>query len=492
MGIQKMENITYASGKPLMNSSLQYSRFSRQWMTLYLIISDLLSLCLASGLALSVRLLWGGQPLALDRYIKLLPLLFVFIVIYAIAGLYPTVGLNPIEEMRRLTLITTSTFFMLIVVTFLWGVAGNFSRLTLTLFWIFGLLTVPLMRWLTRRVALGAKVWGEPIAVIGSGPQTHKTVDFLNANRTLGLIPRVVVNGFSQMDENYSGILVLESKHLQETPDLLSKLHIHTAVIVPAETPLDFQSLIVDERHFGFQRLILISSLGWVGGSAIVPYDLQGVLGLEVQRKLLNASEQLMKRFMDLILVLMGSIFVLPLIGLIALLIRLESPGSSFYCQKRVGRDSKEIRVWKFRTMVVNAEQRLERCLRESPELREEWDACHKLKNDMRVTRVGAILRKTSFDEIPQLWNVLKGEMSLVGPRPIVSDEIKHYREAFRLYTQVLPGMTGLWQVSGRSDTTYESRVRLDEYYIRRWSIWMDIYILIRTFWVVVKHSGAY
>ena len=488
-----MDIVSKNPEKPLVNlSTSRFSRFRRFWMTSLLVVSDSISLCLAAFLGLGFRLVVGGLPISVDYYYSLLPLLLVFIAVYAITGLYPSVGLNPIEELRRLTLATTSTFFMLIVISF-WGkIAGEFSRLVLSFFWVFGLLIVPFLRWLVRQVALRAKVWGEPIALIGCGPQTRKLMQFLAANRQLGWVPKVVVNGFSQSEEIFTGISVLDSKQLQKEPRLLSDFHIYTAVIVPSEIPIDFQSLIVDDQRFGFHRLILISSLGWVGGSAVVPYDLQGVLGLEVQRKLLNSGEQFVKRLMDLTLVVIGGTFVLPLIGLIALWIRMETPGGSFYSQKRVGKGNKELNVWKFRTMVMDAEQILERCLCESPELREEWEKSHKLKNDPRITHVGAILRRTSLDELPQLWNVLKGEMSLVGPRPIVSDEIKYYQETFRLYTLVLPGITGLWQVSGRSDTTYESRVRLDEYYIRRWSIFMDIYILARTLWVVLKRSGAY
>jgi len=300
------------------------------------------------------------------------------------------------------------------------------------------------------------------------------------------------VNGFNQTVDDSTGIPILESSFLLKNPGFFGDFHIQTAVIVPDETSEDFQSLVFDERLFGFQRLILISNLSWVGGSAVVTYDLEGVLGLEIQRNLLNASGQFLKRLMDLFIILLGGIFVFLLIIVIAIFIRLDTPGSIFYRQRRVGKEGKEIRVWKFRTMMMNADQLLEPWLDESPDLRAEWEATHKLKNDPRVTRVGAILRRTSLDELPQLWNVIKGEMSLVGPRPIVNDEINHYNEVFLLYKQVLPGMTGLWQVSGRSDTTYESRVRLDAYYIRHWSIWMDIYILIRTFWVVIKRSGAY
>lgn len=133
-----------------------------------------------------------------------------------------------------------------------------------------------------------------------------------------------------------------------------------------------------------------------------------------------------------------------------------------------------------------------EEALKEVPELRKEWDENHKLKNAPRLTRVGSILRRLSLDEFPQLWNVLKGEMSLVGPRPIVEKEIEKYGDDFDLYIQVLPGLTGLWQVSGRSDLSYEERVWLDTHYVRNWSIWLDLVILVRTVWVVIAGIGAY
>jgi len=142
--------------------------------------------------------------------------------------------------------------------------------------------------------------------------------------------------------------------------------------------------------------------------------------------------------------------------------------------------------------MVSNAAEVLEDLLKNNCELSGEWDKLHKLKNDPRITRVGRFLRKTSLDELPQLINILIGEMSIVGPRPIVEDEIPHYKDVFELYKQVEPGLTGMWQVSGRSDTSYENRVQLDEYYIRHWSIWMDIYIIVKTFWILIKGKGAY
>ncbi|MCK4830574.1 sugar transferase, partial [bacterium] len=149
-------------------------------------------------------------------------------------------------------------------------------------------------------------------------------------------------------------------------------------------------------------------------------------------------------------------------------------------------------KAWKFRTMVPNADQLLAEYLEKDPELREEWETSYKLRRDPRITRVGKILRKLSLDELPQLWNVLVGEMSLVGPRPIISDEIKFYGAVFDMYALVRPGITGLWQVSGRNDSSYEYRVRLDKHYISNWSIWLDLYILALTVKAVFFGKGAY
>ncbi len=402
-----------------------YQRYSRAWMTLMLVLSDLSSLVIAVLLALLVRLSVGRPALDLDYYLHLLPVIFGFLIAYGLAGLYPSVGLNPVEELRRLTLITSVTFLFFVGITFWVQVSGSFSRVVLTLFWGFAVLGVPLTRWLVRRAAVRAHAWGESIAVIGCGPQTHHTIQFLKSNPHLGLIPVVVVNGFDKTDQHLELVQVLDFDHLKQDPAFLHHNNIHTAVIVPTETPASFQSLIVDERHYGLQRLILISSLGWVGGSAVTPYDLHGILGLEIQRKLLNPTEQASKRLLDLLLVTVGGALIFPLLGLITLLIRLETGGGSFYGHKRIGIDGKEFKVWKFRTMVANADQLLDRCFADNPQLRAEWEAAHKLRDDPRITRIGKFLRRSSLDELPQLWNVLKGEMCLVGPRPIMLNQKK-------------------------------------------------------------------
>ena len=197
-------------------------------------------------------------------------------------------------------------------------------------------------------------------------------------------------------------------------------------------------------------------------------------------------------RIFDITLILLAAPYILLFFLVISILIMLDSRGGPFYNQTRIGRGGRHFKAYKFRTMVLNADQILQRYLDESPELKAEWLATHKLKRDPRVTRVGAILRKLSLDELPQFWNILTGDMSLIGPRPIVDAEIEKYGKCFELYIQARPGLTGLWQVSGRSDTSYQRRVELDEYYLLNRSFRMDILILWKTVYVVLGRKGAY
>lgn len=197
-------------------------------------------------------------------------------------------------------------------------------------------------------------------------------------------------------------------------------------------------------------------------------------------------------RVLDITLILLAAPYIILAFLILAFLVKLDSPGPVFYRQIRIGRFGRKFSVYKFRTMVQNADRVLQDYLDKSPELKVEWLATHKLKQDPRVTRLGALLRTWSLDELPQLWNIIIGDMGLVGPRPIVDAEIEKYGKCFELYTQVRPGLTGLWQVSGRNNTTYERRVELDEYYVRNRSLKLDLQILLKTVLVVLKKDGAY
>jgi Undecaprenyl-phosphate galactose phosphotransferase WbaP len=195
---------------------------------------------------------------------------------------------------------------------------------------------------------------------------------------------------------------------------------------------------------------------------------------------------------MDVTIVIAGLILSSPLLLWIVVLVKISSPGPVLYGQERIGRNGRRFITYKFRSMVIDAEERLKGLLARDGNALKEWEQTQKLKKDPRITAIGRFLRKTSLDEIPQCINILKGEMSLIGPRPIVEEEIKKYGEDFQRIFSVKPGLTGLWQVSGRSDTAYSRRVSLDTYYLQSWSVWLDLWILYKTIGVVLKGKGAY
>ncbi len=453
-------------------------RNARLWMISVLVLTDLFGLLLAISLAILLRSALPGKDVDPYSYFRDLPSCLLFVFIYAWRGLYPGVGLSPVDELRLLASTTSSVFLVLIAFTY-WSQAGmQFSRLIFAFAWIFALVFVQFDRWLARVIFRKFDQWGEPVAIVGSGPESEYAVEYLNRNAHLGFRPAMIINGRGPLEDSIFSSLKVAG--------------IRSAVLILPEISEKTRHIIINEQRFSFNRLYLISSLGWVGSLGVVPHDLEGMLALELRQNLLHPYDRFLKRCLDIAISLVGLIFSFPILLVIGILVKITSPGPLFYWHKRIGKDGQMINVVKFRTMILNADKVLEEYLRKHPEMRAEWEDCQKLKNDPRVTPLGKFLRRLSLDEVPQLWNILKGQMSMVGPRPIVADEVRYYKDVFTLYKRVNPGLTGLWQVSGRNDTKYDERVRYDEYYIRNWSIWLDIYILIRTFWVVIQRKGAY
>ena len=437
----------------------------------------------------------GGSFIA-SSYFSYFPVITVFLIGYALSGLYPGIGINAIEEFRK-TIITSSTVIgVLTTVAFFTQSSLNYSRLIFLFLWVLIVVIVPFMRMQMRKLGLLLHVWGEPVALLGYGPQGRKKLNFLRKIPTYGIRPEIVVIGRPEETAPLGGlddrVQRIPAYALVDNPRILADANIQTIILAPTEIPQDLGVAMVDEQKFGIKHLILISSLNWIGGSAVTVHDMAGLLGLEVERNLLRTRERFMKRIFDALLMFFCGIIGMPIMAICALLIKLDSPGPVFFKHKRVGKDGKDLFVWKFRTMVENADEFLEQYLAENPNRKEEWERNHKLKNDPRVTRIGRKLRRASLDELPQLINIFKGEMSFIGPRPYVREELTNFQKSYSLFSQVLPGLTGLWQVSGRADTTFEARLGLDEYYIRHWSIWMDLYILANTFGAVIRSRGAY
>lgn len=461
--------------------------YRRHLMAAVMALSDFL--CLSGSIALAL-VLWSQvrADLIVEIYQSLiLPISGLFLCIYLISGLYPGIGVGPVEELRRLTISSSLGMLALMGLSFYLRNITSWSRAVLGMTWIFLLISVPLMRKIFRRLAVRMRLWGVPVAVIGENEGAARIYTNLRKNRLHGLWPVLCVKTSS-----LQGVFPAPSDPQPGWEGKALFRDIDIAIIVPQKAPLGAVRNVLLDRTHRFKRVIVMFDEARVGSVWFTPLHLVEHLGLEVTHQLINPTQQMIKRLMDILIIIVSLPIILPLFILIALAIKLDSPGPVFYTQKRVGHNGQELLMWKFRSMVLDAETVLENYLAQDPSMRTEWEQNFKLKNDPRITRVGNILRRTSLDELPQLWNVMRREMSLIGPRPIVVEEIPLYKDDFEIYKQVVPGMTGMWQISGRNDLSYDERVNLDVYYVQNWSIWLDIHILMHTFITAAQTKGAY
>jgi Undecaprenyl-phosphate galactose phosphotransferase WbaP len=460
-------------------------------MVFFLFISDIVSLLISGTLAL---LIWSQvrDDLILKSYVDIIFFVFIFTLTYGLARLYPALGMSPVEELRLLSISTTVIFLWLGTLTYYLHNIERYSRASFGLAWLFALVLVPTSRHIFRALFTTIGIWGEPIALIGYGECGAHLLNILTNNPKLGYRPAVIINGFSST--KIPSVPIPQYFDNGELPhaNIYDLNAIKTAILITSEIPQELLTKIVDGYWHKFQHLIMITDDQKNSSVWIEPLDIGGILGFEVRQNLFNDLDQFIKRVIDLCLVLMALPFLAIIFVILAVLIRIDSTGPIFFAQKRVGKDGREFTIWKFRTMVVNAEQVFKEYLQKHPSHQTEWKENQKIKNDPRITVIGKLLRRLSLDELPQFINIFKGEMSVVGPRPIVQEEIPYYGNNYRLYTRVNPGLTGLWQVSGRNNLTYEERVTLDEYYVRNWSVWMDIYILATTIKAVLTGKGAY
>jgi Undecaprenyl-phosphate galactose phosphotransferase WbaP len=409
----------------------------------------------------------------------------LFLLVYWLFDLYPGVSVNPVDEIRRVSLANTSGFLFLSVILALAG-APRCSELACVGASIAACVLIPAIRNVVRRTGSRTTWWGYPVVLFGVGETTRSVLRKLTSQPYHGLRPLAVIADRTP-EWSLENVSVIQPDQL----DRIVASGVQHAIVVSSEIPPSQLSGVL-ERGNAFSNVFVIPNSDFVGKVGSYTQDLMGVLGLHVRNNLVNAGSLFAKRTIDVAISTALLLATLPATAIIWLLVAVESGFPVFYSQRRVGRDGRAFHIWKFRTMVKNAPEILAHHLARSPELQREWDENQKLRNDPRITRMGKLLRKTSLDELPQLWNVLKGEMSLVGPRPIVHDEVARYKEAYPLYAKAIPGITGLWQVSGRNRTTYAERIAYDSYYVRNWSVWMDVYLLAKTVTVVLTGYGAY
>jgi Undecaprenyl-phosphate galactose phosphotransferase WbaP len=429
----------------------------------------------------------GGGSLDLHRYFALWPALGVFVAIFFSTRLYPGVIHNAVTELRRLGLALTLSFLLIAGLVFGTRSADNYPRRLLLLCWIVAMVVTPLLRSTVRRLICHKSWWGIPVAVFHTGDESAEIIRELKTHPEIGLRPVVIL----------AAPQAVRPRHPLPILDMRLAAAVRACGVEHAMIALPDAGagkLLEDLERFEsiFPHLMIIHSSAALYSLTVDARQLAGSLAVEVRRDLLLPLPRFTKRAMDLLIIGFTVPVVALTILLLGLLVRLESPGPIFYRQRRIGRNHSTFRIWKIRTMQVNGDELLQNALAENEALREEWLRDRKLRHDPRITRVGRFLRKTSLDELPQVWNVLRGEMSLVGPRPIVEEEIAGYGPKFSLYCRVTPGLTGLWQVSGRSEVSSRDRVRLDSYYVRNWSPWLDLHILACTARVVLTGEGAY
>jgi len=462
------------------NAARPSLKYRRQIMSIFLAISDALSIAMSMLVAI---FLWSQvrTDLQLEAHFRIIPpAIIFFILIFELMALYPAIGIGPVEELKRLTVSASFLTFVFATLSFFLRTTTVFSRATLTIAWLLILISVPMSRKIFRRIAVKYGFWGIPIAIVGDQKSVIHLQDRLSLHPISGLWPVLCVTG--SVEDIFPK--TKNRKNLFE--------NIHTVFIATAQGKFNSARYLVTQKEYQFNNIIIIFDKESFGPIWFKPIFLVEHTGLEVVHNLLSSTQQTIKRVMDISLTILALPIFIFLFFIIGLIIKIDDRGPIFYKHKRVGYEGKDLWIWKFRTMAYNADVMLEEHIKNNPKIHQEWKENFKLKNDPRLTRIGKLLRRTSLDEVPQIINVLKGEMSLIGPRPIVQQEIPLYGSEFEIYKQVLPGITGLWQISGRSNLSYKDRVALDGYYIQNWSIWLDIHVLIHTALATIQGRGAY
>jgi len=363
-------------------------------------------------------------------------------------------------------------------------------RLLLLLLFLGLLLLAPFLRYFVKLGMEELRLWGKPAVILGYKGAGRTVAEHLKLYWGLGYKPVAI---FDYRLEESSGLCgVDDNQFLAEVTVLAREGNLDTAIFAMPHARREQLTKLINLASSSFRHIMIIPNLGGITNSAVVARDLAGTFAVEIKYNLLDPWALRVKRVADVVATVVGGALILPLILVLALLVYLESGGPIFYTDRRMGQGGELFSCVKFRTMMPDAEAALQQILEEDAELREEYIKYHKLRVDPRVSRVGRFLRKTSLDELPQLWNVLRGEMSLVGPRPYLPRESEEIGATQAEILRVPPGITGPWQVAGRNLTLFSDRVNMDAVYIRDWSMWLDIVLLARTARVLLLNRGAY
>jgi Undecaprenyl-phosphate galactose phosphotransferase WbaP len=395
--------------------------------------------------------------------------------------------MSPVERLRRQFLILLGTIIGVTLIDLrfnegFWLSSGLLSALLIlaVLIWIFDALG--------RGILVRLRLWGRPCVIVGANRFGKDLVQRLRENRHLGYNPVLLIDEDPALwGTTVEGLPVVAPGGAENDHRLMRYASIGVLAI-PGDQGDLLDRMVAD---LPFSTILIAPRWNRIQASNTRVCDLSGLVSLEVRRPLGDRIAPLVKRGFDIVTSALLLILILPLLAFIVVGVKLDSGGPLLFRQARWAGGSRSFPALKFRTMHTDAEQRLKELLEADPVLHHEYEMYHKLTHDPRITRFGRILRRLSFDELPQLWNVLVGDMSLIGPRPYMPDELTKYPEQKEILARVRPGLTGLWQVSGRHRTTFQRRLELDVCYVENYSIWLDLHVLMRTVWTVMKADGA-
>ncbi len=474
----------------------EYPRTTSFFSGFALFIVDILVLILCIGLGFFIVNLVAINDINFKSFINYTIFLPFVLLLFACMGLYPGIMIPAAEQVKKYSI---STFFGFSVITsfvlvssltesdpaaFIKKNSGNISIMFAFLLAFFlSMFLMPTFREFAKRKFCKYSWWGVPAVIYCTGNSADEVINKLNKNKYLGYKPAVIIDAALKVPLMKGDIPAFPPDN--EITAIIRNYNVKQAIICDYHG--EISSIMTTYRY-----TIAVSKRQSSFTCSQQLKDIAGIIGFASTHNLTFKSNLFLKRLLDVSLIIFFSPLLIPLFLILIILTRLTSKGPVFYGHKRVGKNGKEFKCWKFRSMCIDADKKLEEILANNPQMRAEWEKERKFTNDPRVTKFGKFLRKTSLDELPQLINILIGQMSFVGPRPVTEPELVKYGEYRDFVLSVSPGLSGMWQTSGRSDTEYEERIALDSYYIQNWSIWLDIWILIKTVYVVLKGRGAY
>ena len=460
-------------------------------VNLILVCQDIVTISLAVLLSALIRQLLipilGGE-VNWHLISNTMPFYVLFTVLVAWwSGLYPGFGLAAVREMQKILYVVSLSSIFLGVVLFLQQLALAYSRSIFIFTWFLSALFMLLGRFALRNLLSRRSWWGIPIALIGPAESVAPIIEKLVNNRRLGFRPVFYFDPVTPADKPILTVQPIATK--EELFNLASEAGIQYVMFSNSSGN---EELMQEFRWIRdvFPNILMVLNASPFGSLWVQTIDLHGTLVIETNYHLLNKRERSVKRALDMVLTFLLLLASTPLFLILALVIKLDSKGPILYTQKRLGKDGIPFDSYKFRTMFLNAEEKLSDLLAADPEAAEEYTKYHKLAKDPRVTRVGRFLRRYSLDELPQLINVVKGDMNLIAPRSYLPRELDAIGDYANIILKVKPGLTGWWQVMGRNATSFQERLQLDAYYISNWSVWLDIYIVIKTVWVLISGQG--